>query len=113
MFLKTIKEESGDFEDEYEDEDEDITFIARKIRKLLQFRKNDKSKAPRKFESFRKGKSEKAPIKCRECKGFGHMSRECPNYLMKEENKKSKGKYVRISALKSYCMMLCMTLCMT
>ena len=44
MFLKTIKEESGDSKDKYEDEDEDITFIARKIRKLLQFRKNDKRK---------------------------------------------------------------------
>ena len=34
MALKAIGEESDDFEDE--DEDEDLTFIAKKIRKLLQ-----------------------------------------------------------------------------
>ena len=32
-------------------------------------------------------------IQCHECKGFGHMRIECPNYLMKEkfENSKNKG----------------------
>ena len=34
MALKAIEEESDDFEDK--DEDEDLTFIAKKIRKLLQ-----------------------------------------------------------------------------
>ena len=59
--LKSIKEESDDSEDEDkdEDEDEDLTFIANEIIKLLQYRKKDKNKAPRKFESPRKGKNEK------------------------------------------------------
>ena len=63
MALKDIEEESDDFEDEAKDEDEneDLTFIAKKIRKLFQYRKKDKNKAPKKSDSFRKGKSEKNP----------------------------------------------------
>ena len=50
MALKGIEEESDDFKDKDEDEEEDkdLTFIAKKIRKLLQYRKKDKIKAPRK-----------------------------------------------------------------
>ena len=110
LALKGIEEEIKDFEDEDEsedededeeesedkdedgDEDEDLTFITDGIIKLFQFRKKDKNKAPRKFESFRKGKNEKPLIQCDECKGFGHMRIECPNYLMKEKTKNSKGK---------------------
>ena len=64
MALKGIEEESDDSEDKDEDEDEnkDLTFIAKKIRKLLQYKKKDKNKAPRKSKSFRKGKSEKSLI---------------------------------------------------
>ena len=60
MAFKGIKEESDDYEDK--DKDEDLTFIAKKIRKLLQYWKKDKNKVPTKFESFRKGKSEKPLI---------------------------------------------------
>ena len=73
-------------EDEDEDEDEDLIFIADEIIKLLQFRKKDKGKPPR------KGKNEKPLIQCHECKDFGHMRIECPNYLMKEKTKNSKDK---------------------
>ena len=58
MAFKVIEEESNDCEDEKEDEDkdededEDLTFIANEIIKLLQYRKKDKNKAPRKFESL-------------------------------------------------------------
>ena len=64
MALKGIEEESDDSEDENEDEDEDedLTFIANEIIKLLQYRKKDKNKAPRKSKSFRKGKNEKPLI---------------------------------------------------
>ena len=55
------------------------------IIKLLQFRKNDKDKPPRKSKSSRKGKNEKPLIQCHEYKSFGHMRMECPNYLMKEK----------------------------
>ena len=108
LALKGIEEEIEDFEDEDEsededededesedededkDEDEDLTFITDEIIKLLQFRKKDKGKPPRKSKSSRKGKNEKPLIQCHECKGFGHMRIECPNYLMKEKTKKSK-----------------------
>ena len=69
MVLKSIGEEIEDFEDENEsedkdededeDEDKDLTFIANEIIKLLQYRKKDKDKPPRKSKSSRKGKSEK------------------------------------------------------
>ena len=92
MALKGIKEESDNSEDEDEDgdEDEDLTFIANDIIKLFQYRKKDKNKAPRKSKSSRKGKNERPFIQCHECKGFGHMRIECPNYLMKEKTKNSK-----------------------
>ena len=57
MSLKGIEEEIDDFKDEDEskdededddDEDEDLTFIANEIIKLLQYRKKDKDKSPRK-----------------------------------------------------------------
>ena len=92
MVLKSIGEEIEDFEDENEseDDDEDLTFIVDKIIKLLQFRKNDKDKSSRKSKSSRKGNNEKPLIQCYECKGFGHMRIECPNYFMKEKTKNSK-----------------------
>ena len=64
LALKGIEEESDDFEDEDEDEDEDLTFIVDKIIKLIQFRKKDKGKPPRKSKSSRKGKNEKPLIQC-------------------------------------------------
>ena len=98
LALKGIKEEIDDSEDEDEskdeddDEDEDLTFIVDKIIKLLQFRIKDKDKPPRKSKSSRKVKSEKPFIQCHECKGFGHMRIECPNYIIKEKAKNSKDK---------------------
>ena len=46
MALKGIEEEINDSEDE--DDDEDLTFITDEIIMLLQFRKKDKGKPPRK-----------------------------------------------------------------
>ena len=54
--------------------------------------KKDNGKPPRKSKSSRKGKNEKPVIQYHECKGFGHMRIECPNYLMKEKTKESKDK---------------------
>ena len=91
LALKGIEEEIEDSKDEDEsedeDEDEDLTFITDEIIKLLQFRKNDKGKPSRKSKSSKKGKSKKPLIQCHECKGFGHIRIECPNYLMKENIK--------------------------
>ena len=50
--------------------------------------KKDKGKPPR------KGKNEKPFIQCHECKRFGHMRIECPNYLMKEKTKALKDKWL-------------------
>ena len=100
LALKGIEEEIEDSEDEDESEDkdedenkdEDLTFITDEITKLLQFRKKDNGKPPRKSKSLRNGKNEKPLIQCHECKCFGHMRIECPNYLMKEKIKESKDK---------------------
>ena len=96
MALKGIEEEIEDSkdedEDEDDDEDEDLTFITDEIIKLLQFRKKDKGKPPRKPKSSRKSKNENPLIQCHECKGFGNTRIECPNYLMKEKTKKLKDK---------------------
>ena len=100
LALKGIEEEIKDSEDEDEsededkddDEDEDLTFMTNEIIKFLQFRKKDKGKPLRKSKSSKKSKNEKPLIQCHECKGFGHMRIECPNYLMKEKTKKSKDK---------------------
>ena len=100
LALKGIEEEIEDSKDEDDDEDEDLTFIIDEIIKLLQFRKKDKGKPPRKSKSSRKSKNEKPLIQCHECKGFGHMRIECPNYLMKEKTKESKDK--RLVATWSY-----------
>ena len=56
LAFKGIKEEIDDFGDEHEGEDEDedgdvdedLNFIANEIIKLLQYRKKDKDKPPRK-----------------------------------------------------------------
>ena len=98
MALKGIEEEIKDSEDKDESEDEDddedgdLTFLTNEIIKLLQFRKKDKGKPPRKSKSSRNGKNEKPIIQCHECKGFSHIRIECPNYLMKEKTKKSEDK---------------------
>ena len=56
LALKGIEEEiegsESEDEDEDDDEDEELTFIANEIIKLLQYRKKDKNKSPRKSESF-------------------------------------------------------------
>ena len=67
LALKGIEEEIDDSkdedesedEDEDDDKDEDLTFIPNEIIRLLQYRKKDKDKPPRKSKSSRNGKSEK------------------------------------------------------
>ena len=93
LALKGIEEEIEDSKDEDEsedkdeddDEDEDLTFITDEIIQLLQFRKKNKGKPPRKPKFSRNGKNEKPLIQCHEYKGFVHMRIECSNYLMKEK----------------------------
>ena len=92
LALEVIEKEIENSENEDESEDEDLTFITDEIIKLLQFRKKDKGKPPRKSISSKKIKNEKPLIQCHECKCFGHMRIECLSYLMKEKTKESKHK---------------------
>ena len=100
LALKDIEEEIDDSKDEDEnedddddeDEDEDLTFIANEIIKIFEYRKKDKDKPSRKSKSSRKGKNEKPSSSAMSAKFFCHMRIECPNYLMKEKTKNSKGK---------------------
>ena len=64
LALTGIEEEidGSENEDDDNDEDEDLTFIADEIIKLLQFRKKDRGKHPRKSKSLREGKNEKSVI---------------------------------------------------
>ena len=70
MAFKGIEEEIEDSKDEDErknedddnDKDEDLTFIVDEIIKLLQFRKKDKDKPPKKSKSSRKDQNEKPLI---------------------------------------------------
>ena len=57
-----IEDSKSEDEDEDDDEDEDLTFTTDEIIKLLQFRKKDKGKPPRKSKSSMKGKNEKSII---------------------------------------------------
>ena len=78
LVLKGIEEEIEDSEDEDEskdededeDEDEDLTFITNEIIKLLQFRKKDKGKHPRKSKYSRKSKNEKPSSNAMSAKVF-------------------------------------------
>ena len=90
LALKAIEEETEDSEDKDEDDDEDLISITDEIIKLIQFRKKDKGKPPRKFKSLRNSKNEKPLIQCHECKSFGHIRIKCPNYLMNKKTKESK-----------------------
>ena len=84
LALKGIEDDIKDFEDEDESEDEDEdddedevpTFITNEIIKLLQFRKKDKGKPPRKSKYSKEGKNEKPLLQCHECK-VSFVARVC------------------------------------
>ena len=82
------------------DEDEvekDVVYLAKNFRKFLKFKRDGKSFEKGKFSNFKKDKNDfkKKDLKdsspsqmvtCFECKGHGHVKKECPMYL------KAKGK---------------------
>ena len=74
-----------------------MAFLAKNFRKFLKFKKDGKSFEEGKFSNFKKDKkdfkkkdskdsSPSQAITCYECKGHGHVKKECPTYL------KAKGK---------------------
>ena len=98
LTLKTINErmEAQDFSDEDEVEKE-VAYLAKNFCKFLKFKRDGKSFEKGKFSNFKKDKkdfkkkdSKDSPssqlVMCFECKGHGHVKKECPTYL------KAKGK---------------------
>ena len=82
------------------DEDEvekEVAYLAKNFRKFLKFKKNGKPFEKGKFSNFKKDKkdfkkkdskdsSSSQAVMGYECKGHGHVKKECPTYL------KAKGK---------------------
>ena len=98
LTLKTINERL-----EAQDSlDEDVAYLARNFRKFLKFKRDGKSFEKCKFSNFKKDKkdfkkkdsrdsSPSQMVMCFECKGHGHVKKECPTYL------KAKGKVFAIT----------------
>ena len=100
LALKTINErvEAQDSLDEDEVEKE-VACLAKNFHKFLNFKKDGKSFEKGKFSNFKKDKKDfrkkdskdsslSQAIMCYECKGHGHVKKECPTYL------KAKGKSI-------------------
>lgn len=75
----------------------DVAYLARNFCKFLKFKRDGKSFEKGKFSKFKKDKkdfknkdsrdsSPSEMVTCFECKGHGHVKKECPTYL------KAKGK---------------------
>ena len=94
--LKTINErvEVQDSSDEDEVE-KDAVYLAKNFCKILKFKKDGKYFEKGKFPNFKKDKKDfkkkdskdstpSQVVTCYECKGHGHVKRECPTYLKAE-----------------------------
>ena len=77
--------------------EKDVAYLAKNFRNFLKFKRDGKSFEKDKFSNFKKDKKDfkkkdsrdSSPtqmVTCFECKGHGHVKKECPMYL------KSKGK---------------------
>ena len=80
----------------------DVAYLAKNFRKFLKFKRDGKSFEKGKFSKFKKDKkdfkkkdsrdsSPSEMVTCFECKGHGHVKKECPMYL------KVKGKVFAIT----------------
>ena len=98
LALKTINKrlEAQDSSDKDEVEKE-VAYLAKNFRKFLKFKRDRKYFKNGKFSNFKKDKkdfkkkdskysSQSQVITCFECKGHGHVKKECPTYS------KAKGK---------------------
>ena len=98
--LKILNErlEAQDFSDEDEVE-KDVAYLAKNFRKFLKSKRDGKSVEKGKFSKFKKDKKDfkkkdsrdsslSEMVTCFECKGHGHVKKECSTYL------KAKGKVV-------------------
>ena len=97
LALKTINERvnARDFSNDNEVEQE-VAYLAKNFRKFLKFKKDGNNFKRGKFSNFKRDKdfkkkdskesSSSQAVTCYECKGHGHVKKECPTYL------KAKGK---------------------
>ena len=98
LAFKTINERLEAKDSSNEDEVErDVAYLTKNFRKFLKFKRDGKSFEKGKFSKFKKDKkdfkkkdsrnsSPSEMVMCFECKGHGHVKKECPTYL------KAKGK---------------------
>ena len=100
LALKTVNERLEAQNSSDEDEDavkKDVAYLAKNFRKFLKFKRDGKSFEKGKFSKFKKDKKDfkkkdsrdsslSEMVTCFECKGHGHVKKECPTYL------KAKGK---------------------
>ena len=91
LALKTITKRMDDSFEE-DDVEKEVAFLAKNFRKFLKMKNSGKSFSRGKFSSpkgdrkeFKKrdGKDSQSPkgIVCYKCNGYGHLKKECPNYL--------------------------------
>ena len=94
MINERIEAQDSSNEDEVEKE---VAYLAKNFCKFLKFKRDGKSFKKGKFSNFKEDKiyfkkndskdsSPSQAITCYECKGHGHVKKECPTYL------KAKGK---------------------
>ena len=95
LAFKTVNERLEAQDSSNEDEVErDVAYLAKNFRKFLKFKRDGKSFEKGKFSNFKKNFKKKDSkdsfpsqmVTCFECKGHGHVKKECPMYL------KAKGK---------------------
>ena len=91
LALKTINERMDDSSEE-DNVEKEVVFLTKNFYKFLKMKNSGKSFSKGKFSSpkgdrkeFKQkdGKDSQTPqgIVCYECKGHGHLKKECPNYL--------------------------------
>ena len=96
LVLKIVNErlEAQDSSDEDEAE-RDVAYLAKNFRKFLKFKRDGKSFEKDKFSKFKKDKKDSKKkdsrdsspfemVTCFECKGHGHVKKECPMYFESE-----------------------------
>ena len=95
LAFKTVNERLEAQDSSNEDEvKKDVAYLAKNFRKFLKFKRDGKSFKKGKFSNFKKDfkkedsrdSSPSQIVTCFECKGHGHVKKECPTYL------KAKGK---------------------
>ena len=98
LALKTINERLEAQDSSNKDEvEKEVAYLAKNFYKFLKFKRDEKSFEKGKLSNFKKDKkdfkkkdskdsSPSQVVTCFECKGHGHVKKECPTYL------KAKGK---------------------